>query len=195
MKPISKQDILAFEEWERVRPRLRPLFINARSRRHLTVGSHLTFLFENAQTIWYQIEEMLRAEKISVPEAVQHEIDTYNELMPPSGGFSVTMMIAFDDPKERDSALRRLAGLEEHVWLKLGEQRIAAKFDPRQMSTERLSSIQFIKFDAAVGADEFARLAEAGQVAIEIDHPSLAVGASISGDLASALAEDLRSEQ
>lgn len=194
MKPVSREEILSFEEWERVRSRLRPLFIYARSRRRLSVGAHLTLLFENGQTIWYQIEEMLRAEKIAAPEAVQHEIDTYNELLPPAGGLAATMLIEFDDAAERDAALRRLVGLESHVRLKLGDKKIPAKFDTRQMSTERISSVQFVRFEAAVDADAFEKLAEAGKVAIEIDHPNLAVSIGITGALAEALAEDLRSQ-
>jgi hypothetical protein len=195
MKPVSAEEMLSFEDWERVRPRLRALFIHARGRRRLAVGSHVTLLFENGQTIWYQVEEMLRAEKIAAPDAIQHEIDTYNELLAPAGGFAATMLIEFGDSTERDAALRRLTGLENHVSLKLGDRKVPASFDTRQMSTERISSVQFIHFDAAIDADAFEELAEAGKVAIEVDHPNLAVTAEILGELAYALAEDLRSER
>ena len=194
MKPLTRDEILSFEDWERVRPRLRPLFIHAKNRRRLTVGAHVSLLFENGQTIWYQVEEMLRAEKIAAPEAMQHEIDTYNELLPSAGGLAATMLIEFGEARERDAALRRLVGLENHVWLRLGDRRIAAKFDTRQMSTEQISSVQFIRFDVSIGADEFEELAAAGKAAIEIDHPNLAVSAALSGALAQALAEDLTSE-
>jgi hypothetical protein len=194
MKPLSKEEILSFEDWERVRPRLRPLFIHAKNRRRLALGPHLTLLFENGQTIWYQVEEMLRAEKIAAPDAIQHEIDTYNELLPPAGGLAATMLIEFGEPRERDAALRRLVGLENHVWLRLGDRRIAAKFDTRQMSSERISSVQFIHFDVSISADQFEELAAAGKAVIEIDHPHLAVRETLSGALAQALAEDLRAE-
>ena len=194
MKPVSRDEILPFEQWEMVRPRLRALFIHEKNRRRVAVGAHLTLLFENGRTVWYQIEEMLRAEKIAAPEALQHEIDTYNELLPRAGGFAATMLIEFGESAERDAALRRLVGLENHVWLKLGDRRFPARFDTRQMSTERISSVQFIHFDAAVDANAFLALAEAGKAAIEVDHPNLSVRAEISGALAHALAEDLASE-
>ena len=82
MKKISPDEILALADYERVRDRLRPLFIHEKERRRLHVGSHLTFIFENAQTAWYQIEEMIRSEKMTERDAIQHEIDTYNELIP-----------------------------------------------------------------------------------------------------------------
>ncbi len=104
------------------------------------------------------------------------------------------MLIEFGETRERDAALRRLVGLEKHVWLRLGDRKIPAKFDTRQMSTERVSSVQFVHFDASIGADTFEELVEAGKVAIEIDHPNLAVSAAISGAFAHALVEDLRGE-
>ena len=76
MKTIAFDEILPLADYERVRDRLRPLFIHEKERRRLHVGSHLTLLFENAQTAWYQIEEMIRAEKMTQPEAIAHEIDT-----------------------------------------------------------------------------------------------------------------------
>ncbi len=82
MKKISPDEILGLADYERVRNRLRPLFIHEKERRRLHVGSHLTFIFENAQTEWYQIEEMIRSEKMADRDAIQHEIDTYNELIP-----------------------------------------------------------------------------------------------------------------
>jgi hypothetical protein len=87
--------MLPYQQWEAVRPVLRPLFINEKQRRRLAVGDHITLLFENAQSVWYQVEEMLRVERISDPELVQHEIDTYNELVPGAGELSATMLIEY----------------------------------------------------------------------------------------------------
>jgi len=193
MNRISKEDILAFEHWERVRNVLRPLFIHEKERRRLAVGSHLTFLFENTATLWYQVEEMLRSERISDPQAIQHEIDTYNELIPTPNELSATLLIEFPDEKERDAALRRLLGLEKHLWLRVGDQRSAVKFDERQMTTDRISSVQFVRLPVPASADAFLEHAMSGRVAIEADHPNLAAQARIEGVLARALTEDLGS--
>ena len=194
MKKISKNEILGFEQWERVRPVLRPVFIHEKERRRLAVGSHLTFLFENTATVWYQIEEMLRSERIQDDAAIEHEIDTYNELIPARGEISATLLIEFPEAQERDAALRRLVGIEKHLWLKLGDTKVPLKFDERQMSSARVSAVQFVSFNVALDTDPFLKLTQARQVAIQADHPNLGAEALVEGDLAQSLAEDLSGE-
>ena len=193
MKPITFEETLSLTDYERVRDRLRPLFIHEKERRRLHVGSHLTFLFENAQTAWYQIHEMIRTEKMTQRDAIQHEIDTYNELAPAPGELAATLLIEYEDSRERDAALLRLVGLEQHLSIKIGTQKIAARFDDRQMSTDRISAVQFVRFSLeGVDTARFLELAAKGEVALEADHPSLAARGEIAGILASSLAEDLR---
>ena len=191
MKKIVMDDILGFEEWKRARPVLRPVLIHEKERRRLALGSHLTFLFENIATVWYQIEEMIRSEQITDAAAIQHEIDTYNELIPARGEVSATLLIEFAEAKERDAAMRRLVGLEHHLWLKLGDVRVPLKFDDRQVSAERVSAVQFVRFNVAMDSDAFLKLAQTNQVAVQADHPNLGAEARIAGDFAKALAEDL----
>ncbi|HVN27476.1 MAG TPA: DUF3501 family protein [Candidatus Binataceae bacterium] len=191
MKKVDKNDILSVEQWERVRPVLRPLFIHEKERRRLTVGSHLTFLFENTATVWYQIEEMIRSERLTDAGAIQHEIDTYNELIPARGEISATLLIEFSEVKEREAALRRLIGIEKHLWLRLGDARVPLLFDERQMSPERVSSVQFVRFNVAKDTAAFLALAQSDQVSIVADHPNLGAQAFINNDLARSLGEDL----
>jgi hypothetical protein len=192
MNKISAEMLLSLNQWERVRNVLRPMFIREKDRRRLHAGSHLTFLFENTQTLWYQIEEIIRTERLENEDAIGHEIETYNELIPAPGELSATLLIEFPEAKERDAALRRLLGLERHMWLKLGQRKIAVAFDERQMSADQISSVQFVRIPAQVRPAEFLKFAEAGLAALEIDHPNLAAHAPIAGALAAALAEDLR---
>lgn len=192
MKTLTIDEILPLADYERVRALLRPLFIHEKERRRLPVGAHLTFIFENAQTAWYQIEEMIRTEKMTERAAIQHEIDTYNELIPAPGELVATLLIEYADASERDAALRRLVGLERHLWLTLGAKRIAASFDDRQMSTEKISAVQFVRFALeGVGGSDLLELAGKGEAAIVADHPSLAARGAIGGLVASSLAEDL----
>jgi hypothetical protein len=187
------EEILPLADYERVRERLRPLFIHEKERRRLHVGSHLTFIFENAQTAWYQVEEMIRTEKITERDAIQHEVDTYNELIPAAGELAATLLIEYAEPRERDAALARLVGVERHLWLKIGTQKIAARFDDRQMSDEKISAVQFVRFALeGIDAAKFLDLAGKGELAVEADHPSLAARGEVSGLLAASLAEDLR---
>ena len=192
MQKITMEEILPLADYERVRNRLRPLFIHEKERRRLHVGSHLTFIFENAQTAWYQVEEMVRTERMTERDAIQHEIDTYNELLPAAGELTATLLIEYAEPRERDAALARLIGLERHLWLKIGPQKSAVRFDDRQMSDERISAVQFVRFPLeGVDAARFVELAGKGEVAVEADHPSLAARGEIGGQLAASLAEDL----
>jgi hypothetical protein len=193
LKKIAFEEILALADYERVRNRLRPLFIHEKERRRLHVGSHLTFIFENAQTAWYQVEEMIRTEKITERDAIQHEVDTYNELIPAAGELAATLLIEYAEPRERDAALARLVGVERHLWLKIETQKIAARFDDRQMSDEKISAVQFVRFALeGIDAAKFLDLAGKGELAVEADHPSLAARGEVSGLLAASLAEDLR---
>ncbi len=195
MKPISREEILGFEQWSAIRRVIRPAIIREKERRRLEVGSHLTLLFENVPTLWYQIEEMVRAERMSDPAAIQHEIDTYNELIPEPGELSATLLIEYPDTRERDAALHRLVGLERSIVLKVGERVAPLKFDQRQMDTDRISSVQFVKFDLkGIEPEQFLELASAGKAAVEVNHPNLAAHAAIGGALAAALADDLRPE-
>jgi hypothetical protein len=192
MKPVTFEETLALGDYERVRERLRPLFIHEKECRRLAVGSHLTLIFENSQTVWYQVQEMIRTERMETREAIQHELDTYNELLPGAGTLSATMMIEYAQAAERDAALRRLVGLERHLWIVIGDRRDRAIFDTRQMNEERISSVQFVRFPiAGVDVEQFLELARAGKCAVESDHPSLAARAAITGVLAESLAEDL----
>jgi hypothetical protein len=153
-------------------------------------------LFENGQTVWYQIQEMVRIERITAPEpAIQHEIDTYNELIPRPGELTATLLIEYAELAERDTELRKLVGLERHLWFVLDKQRHSVRFDTRRISADRISAVQFVKLPLdGLGLEEFARLAKEEKVAVEIDHPHLGAHAVIGGALAAALIEDLRQE-
>ena len=192
MKPVTLKEILPFEQYETLRPLLRPLFMTEKDRRRLAVTDHMTLLFENVQTVWYQVEEMLLTERISAEAAVRHEINTYNELLPRPGELSATMLIEYGDVEQRQAALRELVGLERQVWINLDQRREAARFDERQMSFDRVSGVQFVRFPlGGLDSAEFLFLANAGKLAIEVDHPRMQGRAPIVGMLAQALAQDL----
>ncbi len=192
MKPITLKELLPWRHYEILRPRLRPLFIAEKERRRLAVGAHLTLLFENGQTVWYQIEEMIRAERIEAEDALRHEIDTYNELLPRPGELTATMLVEYADAQERDAALRALTGLERHLWIAIGGRRESARFDNRQIAADRISAVQFVRFPlGGLDAAEFHDHAAAGKIAIEADHPHLTARAMLQGTIARALEGDL----
>ncbi len=192
MKPITPLEVLPVTTYDRVRPLLRPLCIAEKARRRLAVGPHLTLMFENRQTVWYQIQEILRTERIFEDPAINAEVETYNELIPRPGELFATLLVEYADPAERDVELARLVSLERHLWIVFDGRRFGARFDERQMSPDQISAVQFIAFALGADAGRFGELAAAGKVAVEVDHPHLSVRAPVEGALAEALADDLR---
>lgn len=192
MKSVTLKEILPVDQYEILRPRLRPLIIADKERHRLAIGSNITLLFENDQSVWYQIQEMVRTERLTAEDAIRHEIDTYNELLPRSGELAATMLIEYPEPQERDIKLRELVGLEKHLWVRINERREKGRFDTRQIATDRVSAVQFVRFPlGGLEPDEFETLAAQDKIAIEIDHPKLAVTVALTGDIATALARDL----
>jgi hypothetical protein len=192
VKSVTLKEILPPAQYEILRSRLRPLFIADKERHRLALGSHITLLFENGQSVWYQIQEMVRTERLTAEDAIRHEIDTYNELLPRSGELAATMLIEYPEPHERDIKLRELVGLEKHLWIRIGERREKARFDSRQLDTDRISAVQFMRFPlGGLELEEFEALAGHGKIEIEADHPSLKVTVALTGDIAAALARDL----
>jgi hypothetical protein len=169
MKPVSAGEIKNIADYELERPEFRPRMMALKDRRRVRVGDHLTFLFENRETVRYQIQEMMRIERLVRPEEIRHELDTYNEQIPASNELSATLLIEYETSEERDIWLRKLLGLEDHVWLGTeGQGRARARFDGRQIATDRLSSVQYIRFPLTEPqAAAFPRGAR-----ILVDHPA-----------------------
>jgi len=167
MRQPRREEILDLSTYEQARAEIRPAVMEAKRRRRVHLGDRLTFLFENTATIRYQIQEMVRAERMLKEAEIQHELATYGDLLGGPGELSVTLLIEIPDPEERDLRLREWLELPSHLYLKLDDgERVHARFDPRQVGTDRLSSVQYLKFDVkgrvpvAVGADLGALTAE-----------------------------------
>ena len=117
------------------------------------VASVLTFLFENADTIRYQVQEMMRAERIVKEDAIRHELSTYNELLGGPGELGCTLLIEIPDPEERQQRLSAWLELPWHVYVRVaghegqGDEKVYARFDERQIGEEKLSSVHYLKFD------------------------------------------------
>ena len=116
--------------------------------RRIDVAGVLSFLFENTDTVHYQIQEMIRVERIVKEIDIQHEINTYNELLGRSGELGCTLLIEIDNSQEREEKLTQWLDLPNHLYLRLeDESKIRASFDERQIGDSRLSSVQYIKFN------------------------------------------------
>jgi hypothetical protein len=149
MAPVARKDILDFVTYAERREAIRASAMAAKALRRVHLGGHLTFLFENAETIRYQVLEMVRVEQLVREADIQHELDTYNAVLGGEGELGCTLLIEIEDEQERDLLLRRWRDLPGHLFLVFADgSREPARFDQGQMSEEKLSSVQFLKFPA-----------------------------------------------
>jgi len=160
MKPVSRNEILDYQTYEDARAAYRQSVLALKEPRRVHVGPHFTFLFENHETVRYQIQEMMRVERIVREADIQHEIATYNDLLGGVGQLGCTLLIEIDDERERAVKLAAWRELPRHLYARLeGGEKVRPEFDPRQVGDKRLSSVQYLKFDTggrvpvALGSD------------------------------------------
>jgi hypothetical protein len=185
VKPIERSEILDYVTYGEQRDQIRDSALRAKSVRRILVGEHFTFLFENRETVRYQIQEMMRIEQIVKEDDIQHELDTYNELLHPKGTVGCTLMVGIDDERERDVKLQAWMGLNEHIFARLPNgTTVKPTWDPRQVGETRLSSVQYLSFT----------LGDVAPVAIGIDMPGVELETELSAAQQDALGEDLGAE-
>lgn len=147
MKTVQREDIVDYETFGEQRAAFQERVLQAKALRRIHVGEHLTFLFENALTVRWQIQEMLRVERIVREKDVRHEIDTYNELIGGEDELGATLLVEIDDAAERDRLLTAWLDLPDDLWLELDDgSRVPACVDERQRARGRLSAVQYLKF-------------------------------------------------
>lgn len=186
MKPVRREEILDLATYEQMREDVRREMIAAKARRRIHVGAHVTLLFENRRTVWYQVQEMLRAERISEAAGIAHELETYNELLGGPGELGATLLIEIDDPAVRGVKLREWLDLPRHVYARLEDGMcVRPTFDPRQVGTERVSSVQYLKFPVGGRAP----------VAVGIDLPAIAAETALTSEQRRALEADLAADR
>jgi hypothetical protein len=148
MKPVERSSLLDYVTYEERRDEIRARVLEEKRVRRVHVGDVLTFLCENADTVRYQVQEMMRAERIIKEADIRHELDTYNELLGGAGELGCTLLIEIGDPVERAAKLGAWLELPWHIYALLeGGEKVYARFDDRQISDGRLSSVHYIKFD------------------------------------------------
>jgi hypothetical protein len=175
VRPLDAAEIVALEAYAHLRPEYRRRVIEYKRGRRVAVGERVSLLFEDRETLRFQVQEMLLVERISDAEKVQHELDVYNQLVPGESELSATLFIEVDDPAQIRAELDRLIGIDEHLLLLVGEgastQTIRASFDPRQMDSDRISAVQYVRF--ALPAAALAGFCDpALRARIRVDHPA-----------------------
>ena len=158
MNKLSTADLYSLEEYHKIRGEFRAQVLAHKRHRQLPIGPNATLYFEDRLTMQYQVQEMLRIERIFESEAIQEELEAYNPLIPDGSNWKATFMIEFPDVTERHAALARLAGIENLVWVQVaGHERVYAIADEDldRASAEKTSAVHFMRFEltAAMVAD------------------------------------------
>lgn len=191
MKKITLKDIKALAEYESERESFRQRIIDIKKRRRLPVGDRISLLFENRDTVLFQIQEMVRAERMTAPEAIQEEIDVYNRSIPAADELSATMFIEITERESIRAEVDRLIGVNEKTTLHIGEKHtVRAVFEPGWSREDRVAAVQYVKFPLIAEQSEAFR-AGRDPVVIEIDHPNCQARAEIPEEVRQALAEEL----
>lgn len=150
MPKITRDSLLTLEAYARVRNEMRRQLMEHKNKRMVQLGEHVTLIFEDETTMRYQIQEMLRAEKIFEEADIQAELDAYNPLIPDGSNWKATMMIQYPDEKERRQRLTELKTIEDHVWIQIeGHERVyaIADEDMERTNEEKTSAVHFLRFE------------------------------------------------
>ncbi len=173
MPAISRESILPLETYARQRSEIRAKTILHKRNRTVHVGDHLTLIFEDELTIRYQIQEMLRVERIFEESGIQDEMDAYNPLVPDGRNFKATILIEYEDVTERQRQLMALKGIEDRLWIRVGEaERVwgIADEDLDRSNDEKTAAVHFARFELTNDMAE--ALKKGAALAIGVDHPA-----------------------
>ena len=193
MPQVTRESLMTLEAYSRGRAEFRRKVIDHKKPRKVHLGENVTLLFEDEMTIRYQIQEMLRIEKIFEEEGIQHELDAYNPLIPDGRNFKATMMIEYPDPEIRKVELRKLKGVESRVWVQVeGREKVWAIADEDLIreNEEKTSSVHFMRFE--LDEDMAAALKYGVSLSIGVDHPAYTVKIDpLAADVRASLVKDL----
>ncbi len=175
MPAITLNSLMSLEQYARERPAFRARVLAHKRNRSLALGDHLTLIFEDELTIRYQIQEMLRIEKIFEENGINGELDAYNPLVPDGSNFKATMLIEYPDVEERRRMLARLKGIEDRIWVRVEgcePVRAIADEDLERENEEKTSAVHFLRFELT--AEMKSRLKQGAALAVGTDHPNYA---------------------
>jgi len=193
MNRLSRADLWTLEEYAEKRPAFRAEVMAHKKMRQLALGQHARLYFEDRLTIRYQIQEMLRIEKVFEAQGINEELEAYNPLIPDGHNWKTTFMIEYDDPAERAVQLSKMIGIEDKVWLQVEDcERVypIADEDLERDNAEKTSSVHFLRFELTPGMIGAAH-AGAG-VGAGIDHPAYTVAQfQLPAEIRDSLAADL----
>jgi hypothetical protein len=192
MPRIDRESLMTLEAYSKARPEFRRKVIAHKKRRSVPLGEHVTLLFEDELTVRYQVQEMLRIEKIFEEDGIVHELESYNPLIPDGRNLKATMLIEYVDEAERRAALATLKGIEQRVWLQVeGSPRVwpIADEDMERENDDKTSAVHFMRWELT---EEMAAALKYGvSLTMGVDHPHYGATLQLPADTRNALAADL----
>ena len=191
MDKLSRTDLFTLEQYHETRAEFRARVLAHKRRRQVPVGPHATLYFEDRLTVHYQIQEMLRVERIFEADAIEEELAAYNPLIPDGANFKATFMVEYPDPDERRKMLGRLVGIENRVWMEAGSGRVFAIADEDLDRTtgEKTSAVHFLRFELPDGM--CAALRGGAAMRLGIDHEAYRHECTVAGPSRATLVADL----
>ena len=183
MPHISQDTLMPLETYAKARPEFRAKVIAHKKDRSIQLGANVALIFEDELTIRYQVQEMLRVERIFEEEGIVDELEAYNPLIPDGSNWKATMMIEYPDENERRVKLAQLIGIEDRVWVQVQDcDRVFAIADEdlKRETEQKTSSVHFLRFELA--AEMIAALRGGAALAIGVDHPNYAATVARVGD-------------
>lgn len=190
MKPVERSELLELGAYEQIREHFRARVLAVKGPRRVALGPNMTVLFENHDSVLFQIQEMLRTERITSEKAILHELETYNELVPGDAELSATIFIEYPDRDERERMLTALAGVEDDFYLVAGGERSRVVPDERGTDPSRTMAVQYVKFPLGPAALAAVRSAK-GPVLVGVAHPAYTAEVELGRETLASLSEDV----
>ena len=191
MNPIQIDDILGRERYGTDRDAIRRRLTHYKRARRVSVGPHLTFIFEDRVTVWYQIQEMLWVEQITDLDAIRAELDVYNGMLPQGAELSATLLIEIADQQQVVDVLNRLVGIDECVTMEIADRlHVRATFEPDRQTADKVSAVQYVRFP--INGATRAAVAGGSPITLRITHPHYTEAQRLPAPLAASLAAELQ---
>ncbi len=189
MSKVTRGEILGLAEYEQIREPFRRRVIELKQARRVALGTNMTVLFENHDTALFQIQEMLRTERITAEKAVLHEIETYNELVPGEHELSATVFIEYPEREQREHMLVALAGVETAFYVRVAGERLPVIPDLRGTDDTRTMAVQYVRFPLSEGAERALREG-VGEPSLGVEHPAYRAEVVLGRDTLLSLRDD-----
>jgi hypothetical protein len=189
---LNHENLYGLEQYARIRPEFRARVMDHKANRRLAIGPHATLYFEDSLTMQYQVQEMLRLERIFEPEGIQQELDVYNPLIPDGSNWKATFMLEYEDVEQRRAALARLIGIEKTVWVQVegyGKVFAIANEDLDRETEDKTAAVHFLRFEFT--PEMIAAIRQGATVRAGIAHPDCREEVEIPDKVRDSLADDL----